>query len=132
MSSLASWQLWLWALNVSAEIGVCYLIVRRGAYKFLSLFFFYLVSDLAQSTVMFLAYKQSGFSSWTSYIVAWSAQGIVVMARGMAVAEVCKNSLSGYQGIWAFGWRIIAGVGIIVALYAGFSALLARHSVLWL
>ncbi len=125
MSGLANWQQWLWALNVGAQISLCYLIVRRGAYKHLPFFFFYLASDLVQSAVMFLAYRQSGFFSWEALKVAWSAQAVVITTRGMAVAEICRNCLSEYQGIWALGWRILAGAGAVVVLYAGLATLAA-------
>ena len=114
MSGLANWQQWLWALQVCVQIGLCYLIIRRSAYKHLFFFIIYLVSDLARSAMIFGSYRLRGFSSWTSYIVVWSTQAVVVVARGMAVAETCKNCLREYKGIWALGWRILAGVGAVV------------------
>jgi hypothetical protein len=131
MSGLPSWQQWLWALNVGVQIGLCYLIVRRSAYKYLPFLLFYLAADIAQSAVTFLAYQESGFSTWASLKVAWSAQAAVIATRGMAVAEICKNSLHQYQGIWALGWRILSGVGALVVLYAALAPLAARRGVSW-
>lgn len=130
MSALANWQQSLWALNVGAEVGLCYFIVCRRAYKYLPFFFFYLASVLAQSAVMFASYRLWGFSSWTSYIVFWATRAVVVLARGMAVAEICKNSLYNYHGIWRLGRHILAGVGALVLLYAGLAALAVRHNTL--
>jgi hypothetical protein len=131
MSDLASWQKWFWALNVGVQIGLCYLIVRRGTYKYMSLLFFYLISDLGRSAVILASYQHWGFSSWASYIVAWSTQAVVVAARGMAVAEICKNSLHQYAGIWALGWRILAIVGAVVVLYAALAPLTVSKKTLW-
>jgi hypothetical protein len=127
VSGLANWQQWLWALNVGAQAGLCYLIVRRGTYKCLSFLFFYLISDLGRSAVIFASYQHWGYSSWASYIVAWSSQAVVVAARGMAVAEVCKNCLQEYKGIWALGWRILAGAGAVVVSYAAVVTLVAKN-----
>lgn len=131
MSGLANWQQWLWALNTGVQIGLCYLIVRRSSYPYLRFFLFYVVSNLAESAVKFVSYQHWGFSSRSSYVVAWSAVALVVAARGMAVGEICKNCLRDYRGIWAAGWRVLTGVGALVALYAGLSALLARHKAFW-
>jgi hypothetical protein len=131
MSGLASWQQWLWALILCAQIGVCYLILRRSAHKYLLFFLLYLVSDLAESAVNFLAYHHVGFSSRSGYIVGWSNQALVVVVRGLAVAEICKNALRDYRGIWAAGWRVLTGVGALVTLYAGLSAVMARHKAFW-
>ena len=131
MSGLPSWQQWLWGLNVGVQIGLCYLIVRRSAYKYLPFLFFYLVVDIAQSAITFLAYQQSGFSSREGVIVAWSAQAAVTTTRGMAVAEICRNSLHQYQGIWALGWRILSSVGAVVVLYAALAPLTASRGASW-
>src|SRR5712692_8548074 len=100
MSGLPNWQQWLWALQICVQIGLCYLIIRRSAYKHLRFFLIYLVSDLVRSALIFGSYRLQGFSSWTSYIVVWSSQAVVVVAREMAVAETYKNCLREYKGIW--------------------------------
>jgi len=127
MSGLVNWQQWLWVLNVGAQIALCYLLVRRRAYKWLPFLSLYLLSDLARSAVILVSYRVWGFSSWTAYIVAWSAQTVVVVARGLAVAEVCRNSLRDYRGIWALGRLIIAGVAAVVMSYAALTWLAARY-----
>ncbi len=127
MSGWANWQQWLWALQICGQIGLCYLIIRRSASKHLHFFIIYLVSDLARAAVIFGSYRLRGFSSWTSYVVVWSTQAVVVVARGMAVAETCKNCLREYKGIWALGWRILAGVGAVVVSYAAVVTLVAKN-----
>lgn len=127
MLGVPNWQQWLWGVHVCAQIGLCYLIIRHSAYKHLRFFLIYLVSDLARSALIFGSYRLRGFSSWTSYIVVWSTQAVVVAARGMAVAETCKNCLREYKGIWALGWRILAGVGAVVVSYAAVVTLAAKN-----
>src|SRR5713226_1719587 len=131
VSGLANWQQWLWVLNVGAQIALCYLLVRRRAYKWLPFLSLYLLSDLARSAVILVSYRLWGFSSWLGYIVAWSAQAVVVVARGLAVAEICKNCLRAYEGIWALGWRILAGVGAVVVLYAALAPLAVSKKTFW-
>src|SRR5260370_34385687 len=126
VSGLANWQQWLWGLNVGAQIALCCFLVRRRAYKWLPFLSLYLLSDLARSAVILVSYRVWGFSSWAGYIVAWSAQAVVVVARGLAVAEVCKNSLRDYRGIWGLGRLIIAGVAAVGMSYAALTWLPAR------
>ncbi len=126
MSGLANWQQWLWALQICVQISLCYLIIRRSAYKHLHFFIIYLVSDLARSGMIFESYRLWGFASWTSYIVVWSTQAVVVVARGLAVAELCKNCLLAYEGIWALGSAMVlaADRGLELALVAVLLSLL--------
>jgi len=131
MSGLAIWQQWLWALQICVQISLCYLIIRRSAYKHLHFFIIYLVSDLARSGMIFESYRLWGFASWTSYIIVWSTQAVVVVARGLAVAELCKNCLRAYEGIWALGWRILAGVGAVLVLYAALAPLAVSKKTFW-
>src|SRR5260370_4116784 len=49
----------------------------------------------------------------------------------MAVAEICRNSLHQYQGIWALGWRILSSVGAVVVLYAALAPLTASRGASW-
>ncbi len=127
MSGLANWQEWLWALNVCAQFAICLFLVHRRAYKQIPFFLFYLISDLTRSVIIFVSYQQYGFSSRVSYRVAWSAQAGVVLARGLTVAEVCKNCLRAYRGIWALGWRILAGVAGLVVSYSALATLAVRE-----
>ncbi|HYL09099.1 MAG TPA: hypothetical protein VEU31_00040 [Candidatus Acidoferrales bacterium] len=131
MSGLAHWEQWLWALILCAEVGVCYVILRRSAFQYLPFLFFYVLSDLTLSGALFLTYRHWGFSSRPGYVIGWSARAVVMSTRGMAVTEVCKNCLRAYRGIWAAGWRILTSVGALVAMYAGLSALMARHKAFW-
>ncbi len=132
MLGVASWQQWLWALIVGVQICICYLIVRRGTSNCLPFFLFFLASDFALSVVEFESYRLWGFSSLASYVLVWSAHTVVTATRGMAVAEICRNCLHRYEGIWAMGWRILAGVAAIVVLYAAVDTLAARQKAFWL
>jgi hypothetical protein len=49
---------------------------------------------------------------------------VVICARALAVAEICRHILSRYRGIWALAKSIFAGCAVFVLLYAGVAA---RH-----
>ena len=43
-------------------------------------------------------------------------------ARGLAAAEVCWLTLRAHRGVWALAWRLLAGVGAVLAVFAGLAA----------
>src|SRR5216684_3832221 len=141
VSGLANWQQWLWALNAGAQIALCCFLVRRRAYKWLPFLSLYLLSDLARSAVILVSYRVWGFSSWTAYIVAWSAQTVVVVARGLelAIAAVLLSllTLARYYGIALRQPQKALAVGfcffscISVLNNTVLSWWLQRHAVVW-
>jgi len=63
--------------------------------------------NFAAGVLAFFVYHHWGFSSLLSWRIAWGMQGIVISARALAVAEVCRHLLKRYRGIWALAWRIL-------------------------
>jgi hypothetical protein len=49
---------------------------------------------------------------------------MVLFARALAVAEVCRHLLSRYRGVWALAWRILL---LCVAVVLSYSILAARR-----
>jgi hypothetical protein len=52
-------------------------------------------------------------------------QAVVMLARALAVTEVCKHVLARYRGIWALAWRALLFCVGIVLVYSSFAA--QRH-----
>jgi hypothetical protein len=54
--------------------------------------------------------------------MAWTTQALVVIARGLAGAEICYRILGKFKGIWALAVRLqiaCAGIVLISTLYFG-------------
>jgi hypothetical protein len=114
----------LWALNSAGEVVLLTLLVVRKNYRSYPAFSLYLLVDLTMSATLFFVYRLWGFDSTTAYRIAWGTHGIVLFARALAVAEVCRHVLSRYRGVWAFTWRILL---LCAALVLSYSILVARH-----
>ncbi len=122
MVELAKYQQFLCALNVAMEIGLLVSMAARKHYRTHPAFFFYVCMTFLQAVVAFIVYSTWGFSSSFTQRFAWATQGIVICARALAVAELCRHLLGQFRGIWALAWRILLFCGATVALY---SALIA-------
>ena len=73
---------------------------------------------IAQSFLLFVAIRGSGFSSLTSYRIGWATQSVVMGARAFAVAEVCRHVLGRFRGVWLLARWILLVCGTAVLLYA--------------
>jgi len=124
MTEIAQVQNLLWAADVGGKIVLLIVLAVRKNYRFYPTFFFYLLTTLAHDVVVFVTYQRWGFDSAAAYRIAWGAQGIVLFARALAVAEVCRHLLSRYPGVWALAWRILL---LSAALVLCYSILAARH-----
>jgi hypothetical protein len=111
-----------WGLGIFLRIFLpCLLIFRKNvrSFPFLSA---YLFVNLIQGLAVLLAYKTWGRDSWPSYWVAWSGQAVVVCARGLAVADLCRFLLGRYRGIWSLAWRVLMSCAGIILLYSSVSS----------
>lgn len=91
-------------------------------YRELPFFVMYLAINLLQTAIGIVLYQSYGFMASRTYDIAWTTQGIVVIARALAAAEVCYRALGAYRGIWALAARILVFCGLLVlcvALYFG-------------
>ncbi len=124
MIEIAQVQNLLWATDVVGKIVLLIVLAVRKNYRFYPTFSFYLLTTLAHDVVAFVTYRLWGFDSATAYRIAWGAQAIVLFARALAVAEVCRHLLSRYRGVWALAWRFLLLCAVAVLSY---STLAARH-----
>ena len=114
----------MWAVNAVASVFLLVLLAVRKNYRTYPAFTFYILLNLALGISLFIIYRRWGFSSTSSWLFAWGMQVVVICARALAVAEVCRHFLSRYSGIWALAQRILLLCAGLVLLYSG---LAARH-----
>lgn len=100
------------------------LLVRRN-YRACPAFFFYIFVNLILGLLAFLIYRRWSFTSATAWRIGWVLQGIVICARALAVAELCRLLLARYRGIWALAWRLLLACAALVLLN---SVIAASHS----
>ena len=114
---LRSTELLLWALSTFLQLSLCALIFWRGLHRRLPLFTSYVVLVLLFGPLLWWVYRHWGFGSRQAWYFAWSAQGVVLFARGLAVAELCWKILRAYGGVWGLAWRVLAGLAVLLTVH---------------
>jgi hypothetical protein len=113
----------LWGVGTALKVLVCVLAFYRRLYRRLPLFTVYLALLLGEAAVLWYAYHQWGFTSLAARYVYWSALGVVLLARGLVVAELCSTTLKGYPGIWSFIWKFLCVAAGLLVGYAGIASM---------
>lgn len=118
MEDLDLFTKWTWAMTAMAQaLLLSLLIAKRNASSYPA-FTAYIFMTLAQSGLMFVAIRVSGFSSSVSWRVGLATQCLVMGARGFAIAELCRHVLGRFRGVWLLARWILLGCGVAVLLYA--------------
>jgi hypothetical protein len=118
----------VWAVTAIVQaLLLCLLVARKNVSSYPA-FSAYIFMTLAQSGLLFMAIKGSGFSSSVSWRVGWTTQCVVLGARAFAVGELCRHVLGRFAGIWVLGRWILLICGAAVLLYA----LIAANHQWWL
>jgi hypothetical protein len=118
MRGIGSFEKALWLISVLLEVGLTALLLYRKNYRTFPFFFAYVLTVIAQSAILFVTYKIWGFNSQASRASHWSTQGLVLVARALAVAEICRHALRKYRGIWELAWRLLLASAVLVLLYS--------------
>ena len=118
MEDLDPFTKWTWATTAITQVVLlCLLVAKRNA-RIYPAFTAYIFMTLAQSGLLFVAIRGSGFSSLTSYRIGWATQSMVMGARAFAVAELCQHVLGRFRGVWLLARWILLVCGTAVLLYA--------------
>jgi len=118
MAEIVTIEKALWALSVLLTAGLFALLLYRKNYRVYPYFFTYVLITLMQSPVLLATYRVWGFDSPASTNIAWGVQGLVIAARALAVAEICRRVMGMYRGIWALAWRMLLAIAGLVLLYS--------------
>jgi len=118
MAEIVSFERVLWSLTVFLKAGLLVLLLYRRNYRAFPYFFAYALISILHSAVLFESYRLWGFNSPTSRSIAWGSQGLVILVRALAVAEICRRVLAKYRGIWALTGRVLLVTAGFVLLYS--------------
>ncbi len=125
MAEIVNFEKTLWLTSVLLQSALFALLLYRKNYKPFPFFSAYVLVTLLQNAALFVSYRLWGFKSPVSFGVAWATQGLVVVARVLAVTEIFRHVLAKYRGVWALVWRILlAAAGCVLA----YSWVVARHT----
>jgi len=118
MAEIATLEKMLWGLSILLKWGLLGLLVARKHYRTFPFFFTYVLLTAVQSPVLLASYRTWGFRSLISANIAWGTQGLVVAARGLAVAEICRRIMGVYKGIWWLVSRLLLATAGLVLVYS--------------
>lgn len=124
MSELGTLTLWLWGLTAAIQMLLLFSLVARSNASKYPAFSVYIFATLAQSAALFVVFRRWGFSSVIAWNTGWIAQFLVLGARVIAVAELCRLVLGRFRGIWQLVLRILLTAGFAV-LFGALAA--AKH-----
>jgi hypothetical protein len=108
----------LWAVSLILAFLTVLVMTWKKQYRDFLAFYVYLLLNLVQFPIVYWVYSVKGFSSWAAFYTGWTSQAIIVLARWLAVCELCRAILGKFQGIWALAWRILTLVGAIALVGA--------------
>lgn len=118
MAEFITFDRLLWAAGIFLNAGLVVLLVYRKNYRVFPFVFGYALLNVVQAFVLIEFYRIWGFRSSTAKELAWGTQGLVTLARAVAVAEICHRILAKYSGIWQLAWRLLLTAGSVISLYA--------------
>ncbi len=118
MSEIGTLEQVLWGLSFCFNLALVFLLLYRKNYRIYPCFLVYALLNLFQAVVLFGSLQRWGFGSLALYKIAWGSQGMVILARALSVAEVCRHVLAKYRGIWGLAWRLSVAVAAIVLAYS--------------
>jgi hypothetical protein len=123
---LSLFQNILWIIGTLLKLVLCALVFYRGVHRRLPLFGTYTALLVVESLAVRWTYQTWGYTSDAARYVYWSALGVVLCARALAVAELCWTSLRIYPAIWSIVRKLLALLTVILLAYASVAA--ARNS----
>jgi hypothetical protein len=112
----------LWGLATFLELLLCVLVVWRGLHRRLPFFSAYLALAFASGILVWWAYYFLNYGSWAAWYFSWTVQGMILVARGLVIAELCRVSLRAYRGIWALAWRLLCAIALFLLVSAAINA----------
>jgi hypothetical protein len=124
MIEIAQVQNLLWGANAVVDAVLAALLLLRKNYRRYPSFFFYILLVDVQNILFFVTYRQWGFNSLIAWRIAWMTLGVLICARALAVAEVCKHLLARYRGVWALAWRLLLACAVLVLIC---SLIIGKH-----
>src|ERR1700730_8883630 len=104
------------------EIALCVFVFARGAQRLLPFFAAYASVILTSAVGLALVYEHFGFRSVASYYAYWTEGLVNVVARSLAIAELCRYGLRAYRGIWTLVWQVLSALMLLFLAHAALDA----------
>jgi hypothetical protein len=102
----------VWAVGAALETLLLLLALRRGLYRRFPVFTLYLFLVVLSEPVLWFLYNGGQGHPRLIFVAYYSTQCILLLTRGVVVAEICRDLLSRYPGIW----KVCRGCLLMIAV----------------
>ncbi len=116
--NLSTFQNYLWIAETTLTFVLFALVFARGLHRRLPLFAAYVALLVVETVAVHWTYHHWGYTSSAARYVYWSSLGIVLLARMLAVAELCWRSIRSSPAVWAITRRWLALLALALLVYA--------------
>jgi hypothetical protein len=113
----------LWCLTISLDTVLAILVLRRRVFGDFPLVVLYALISPLRALVLFAVYHWTGYLSHPAFYVAWFTQALLLICRGTVCAELCRQVLQRYSGLWSLARRVLATSVVAIAVYVAVDAL---------
>jgi hypothetical protein len=107
-----------WAFGAALETLLLLLALRRGLFRRFPLFTLYLTLVVLSEPVLWFVYGKGQGHLRLIYVAYYLTQCLLLLARGAAVAEICRDLLSQYPGIWKVCRGFLLTIAVILVALA--------------
>lgn len=104
--------------GIALQIILVFLVLRRGLARRFPVFLSYLILLVLYELIYLSSIFIIGYKSHAVFMIFWTSQEILLVARGAVVAELCWQMLRPYKGIWEFCRLFLMGIGTALLLTA--------------
>jgi hypothetical protein len=124
--NLSTYQNYLWIAETTLTFVLFALVFARGLHRRLPLFATYVSLLVVETVAVHWIYHYWGYTSAAARYVYWSSLGVVLLARMLAIAELCWRSLRSSPAVWAITRRWLALLALALFAYTAIAS--ARNS----
>ena len=112
----------LWVAGTLLQLVLCSVLLRRRTHRAIPLFSVYVLLTTTRTLSLWWIYHDPTLEPGKVFNFYWVTQLLNLTACGLAAAEVCWLTLRLHRGVWALTWRLLAGVGVVLTVFAGAAA----------
>ena len=119
---MTHYEIFLDAYIKGFDILLCILVYTRHVQRRLPFFTIYATTILITSFATTFVYIHYGFRTAISYEAVSITTAATLLARSFAIAELCRDTLGAYRGIWALAWRLLGLMAVGFLVHAAIDA----------
>lgn len=124
--NLTPFQNFLWIVGTTLKVLLCLLVFARGLHRRLPLFGLYAALLVLEEFGARWAYHHWGYASQPSRYFYWSSLGVILIARALAVGELCWKSLRNSPAVWGIVRKPLVLLAVALLVFAAISVAINR------